>query len=224
MQARHELKHSLNYGDYQVLRARLRQVMSSDPHAGANGEYKVRSLYFDTPGDKALREKIDGLDRREKFRIRRYFGAEGCLVLEKKCKVNGLCRKLSEPMTAEEAEAILRGDLSWMAEDSRELMRELYVKMCCEQLMPRTVVDYFREAFICAAGNVRVTLDREIRTGLFSTDFLDDSLPTVGAGAEMVVLEVKYDQFIPEHVVHLLQLEGRQASAISKYALCRVYG
>lgn len=224
MQARHELKHSLNYGDYQILRARLRHVMSPDPHADANGEYKVRSLYFDTPGDKALREKTDGLDRREKFRIRRYFGAGGCLVLEKKSKANGLCRKLSEPITAEEARAILHDDLSWMAEDRRELLRELYVKMRCEQLMPRTIVDYIREAFTCAAGNVRVTLDRDIRTGLFSTDFLDDSLPTVVAGAEMVVLEVKFDQFIPEHIVHILQLEGRQASAISKYALCRVYG
>ncbi len=75
-------------------------------------------------------------------------------MLEKKSKANGLCRKLSEPITAEEARAILHDDLSWMAEDRRELLRELYVKMRCEQLMPGTIVDYIREAFTCAAGNV----------------------------------------------------------------------
>lgn len=224
MQARHELKHSLNYGDYQILRARLRHVMSPDPHADVNGEYKIRSLYFDTPYDKALREKIDGLDKREKFRIRRYFGTEGCLMLEKKSKANSLCWKRSERMTSDEAAAILHGDLSWMAGDPRDLMRELHVKMHCEQLQPKTVVDYTREPFVCTAGNVRVTFDHDIRTGLFSTDFLDDSLPTLKAGDEEVVLEVKYDQFIPEHIVHILQLEGRRAAAISKYALCRVYG
>ncbi len=218
------MKHSLNFGDYTVLRARLRRVMAPDPHADENGEYKVRSLYFDTPGDKALREKINGLDKREKFRVRRYFGAEGRLVLEKKCKTNSLCRKWSEQVTADEATAILRGDVSWMAGDPRELLRELYVKMRCEQLLPKTVVDYIREPFVCAAGNVRVTLDRDIRTGLFSTDFLNDSLPTVRAGEEMVVMEVKYDQFIPDYITHVLQLEGRRAAALSKYALCRTYG
>lgn len=224
MQARHEFKHSLNFGDYTILRARLRHVMSPDPHSDANGEYRIRSLYFDTPGDRALREKIDGLNKREKFRIRRYFGAGGCLMLEKKSKSSSLCWKQSERITVDEAIAILNSDLSWMAGDPRELLRELNVKMRCEQLLPKTVVDYIREPFLCSAGNVRVTLDRDIRTGLFSTDFLDDSLPTVKAGNEMIVMEVKYDQFIPDHIVHVLQLEGRQASAISKYALCRVYG
>lgn len=70
MQARHEYKHSLNYTDYILLRDRLKRTMQRDSHADKNGEYRVRSLYFDTPGDKALREKIDGVDRREKFRIR----------------------------------------------------------------------------------------------------------------------------------------------------------
>ena len=56
MQARHEFKHSLNYGDYVILRGRLGHVMARDPYADEKGEYRVRSLYFDTPGDKALRE------------------------------------------------------------------------------------------------------------------------------------------------------------------------
>ena len=224
MQGRHEYKHSLNYGDYIVLRDRLRRIMSRDAHADENGEYRVRSLYFDTPGDKALREKIDGVDKREKFRIRRYIGGGEYLNLEKKSKAHGMCYKRSARITSEEITAIQAGDLKWMASDGRDLIRELYTKMRSEQLKPKTVVDYIREPFICKAGNVRITFDRDIRTGLYSTDFMSDVLPTVKAGNEIVLLEVKYDQFIPEYISDVLQLGTRMASACSKYALCRVYG
>lgn len=224
MQARHEFKHSLNYGDYVVLRDRLRHIMNRDSHADENGEYRVRSLYFDTPGDKALREKIDGVDNREKFRIRRYLDNSDYLRLEKKSKVHGMCYKQSAQITEEEIAAIQNGDLTWMKEDDRLLLRELYAKMRNEQLKPKTVVDYTREPFVCAAGNVRITFDRNIRTGLYSTDFMSDDLPTVKAGDEIVLLEVKYDQFIPDYILSVLQLGTRRASACSKYALCRVYG
>lgn len=224
MQARHEFKHSLNFGDYVVLRNRLRCIMSHDSHTDENGEYRVRSLYFDTPGDKALREKIDGMDKREKFRIRRYLGNTDYIRLEKKSKAHGMCYKRSAQITAEEVAAIQYGDLKWMAYDDRELIRELYTKMRCEQLKPKTVVDYTREPFVCTAGNVRITFDRDIRTGLYSTDFMSDDLPTIKAGDEIVLLEVKYDQFIPDYISDVLQLGTRRASACSKYALCRVYG
>lgn len=224
MQARHEYKHSLNFGDYIILRDRLKHIMSRDAHVDANGEYRVRSLYFDTPGDKALREKIDGVDRREKYRIRRYLGAGDYMMLEKKSKRNGMCYKRSARMTADEVAKIQSGDLSWMMADGRELVCELYSKMKSEQLEPKTVVDFIREPFICKAGNVRITFDREIRTGLYSKDFMSDSLPTIRAGDELVLLEVKYDQFLPDYISHVLQLGTRRASACSKYALGRIYG
>jgi hypothetical protein len=224
MQARHEYKHSLNYGDYIILRNRLRHLMSRDAHADEKGEYKVRSLYFDTPGDKALREKIDGVDKREKFRIRRYIGGGEYLNLEKKSKVHGMCYKTSALITPDEIARLQSGDFAWMLSDDRELVRELYAKMRNERLAPKTVVDYIREPFICIAGNVRITFDRDIRTGLFSTDFLSDALPTVKAGEEIVIVEVKYDRFIPDYITDALQLGNRRAAACSKYALCRVYG
>lgn len=224
MQGRHELKHSLNYLDYQVLRSRLRAVLRHDEHADISGEYTVRSLYFDTPGDRALKEKIDGVNRREKLRIRRYGDDCDFLRLEKKSKVNALCSKQSVAITPEELNAITSGDISWMINDGRDLVVELYSKMSGTLLAPKTVVEYIREPFVYHAGNVRITLDREIRTGLYSTDFLNNSLPTVSAGDELVLLEVKYDAFIPDFIVKLVQIESRRASACSKYALCRLYG
>jgi hypothetical protein len=199
--------------------------MKRDPHTDTNGEYHVRSLYFDTPGDKVLRDKTDGVDNRDKFRIRRYLGNGDYMVLEKKSKRHGLCYKQSARVTAAETAALLNGETGWLFDNSRPVAKELYARMRSELLRPKTVVDYIREPFICEAGNVRVTFDRSIHTGAFPADFLNDDMPAILAGGdEIVLLEVKYDQFIPDHLANLLRIDGRGASACSKYALCRMYG
>ena len=220
---RHEWKHPISYGDLLLLRQRLGAVMESDPHA-VNGCYTIRSLYFDTPDDRALRQKLDGVSRREKFRLRLYNGDTSLIHLEKKSKFANLGRKEKVPLTAQEVARILGGDTDWMADDSRPLLRELHYKMTVEQLRPKTLVDYTREPFVYAAGNVRVTLDYHIRTGLNSTDFLNSDAPTVPAGDAPIILEVKWDEFLPDFIRDAIQLTGRRVSAFSKYAQCRIYG
>ena len=169
-------------------------------------------------------EKINGVNYREKFRIRLYNMNTNVIHLEKKSKVNGLCWKESIQLTVEETKKILHGDYGFMRNGPRPLLTELYSKILSQQLKPKTIVDYDREPFIFKAGNVRITSDRNIRTGLFSTDLFNPQLPTIAAGDELVILEVKYDRFIPQHIVQLLQLGDRRASACSKYALARIYG
>ncbi|MCI9156097.1 MAG: polyphosphate polymerase domain-containing protein [Lawsonibacter sp.] len=222
MDFRHEWKHEITYLDLLALRQRLRAVARPDPHA-ADGRYQIRSLYFDTPDDRALREKIDGVSRREKFRIRCYNGDPSLIHLEKKSKVNGLGRKEMAPLAAGEVQAIVGGDLGWMANSGRTLVWELYTKMKSQLLRPRTIVDYTREPFVYPPGNVRVTLDYNIRTGLDCTDFLRPRV-TVPAGEAPIILEVKWDEFLPDIIRDAVQLEGRRASAFSKYAQCRIYG
>ena len=222
MNVRHEWKHEINYTDTVALRQRLGAVMQHDCH-GENGRYLIRSLYFDTPADTALREKLDGINSRDKFRIRLYDLDPGLIRLEKKCKRNGLGSKASAPLTAAEAQSIVSGDREWMREDDRPLVRELYGKMQAQGLRPRTVVDYTREAFVYGPGNVRVTLDHHIRTGLGSTDFLNPNCVTVPAGDSPIILEVKWDEFLPDIIRDIVQLEGRHTSSFSKYAICRIY-
>ena len=62
---RHELKYALSLGDELALRRRIRAVIPHDAHAGPDGRYRIRSIYFDNIYDKALREKIDGVQKRE---------------------------------------------------------------------------------------------------------------------------------------------------------------
>ncbi|MBQ9384025.1 MAG: VTC domain-containing protein, partial [Ruminiclostridium sp.] len=114
-----------------------------------------------------LREKINGAARREKFRIRYYNGDTSVIRLEKKTKINDLGSKQSAPLTAEQAQATVDGDIGWMAGSGYLLIRELYSKMRTWGLSPKTKVDYTREPFIYPAGNVRVTLDYDIRSGTY---------------------------------------------------------
>jgi len=223
VQLRHELKHSLNPGEDQILASRLRNLFEHDKNADSHGIYRVSSLYFDTPGDKALRQKIDGVDCREKFRLRYYNSDPSFIRLEKKVKINGLCGKRSARMTAKQVERILLGDIEFLLESGHPLLIELYSKMRGQLLAPKTIVTYDREAFLYAPGNVRLTIDRNLRTGLGSTDFLDAGLHHAPVSDGLAVLEVKYDAFLPELVAMAVQLPNRRAGAYSKYAVCRRY-
>ena len=220
---RHEWKFEISHSDRVEIRQRMRAVARPDAHA-KNGTYRVRSLYFDNAADRALREKLDGVNRREKFRIRCYDGDASVIHLEKKSKLCGLCSKLSADLRAEEAQKIIGGELGWMAADSRPLVRELYAGMRAQGLRPRTIVDYDREPFVYGPGNVRVTLDYNIRTGLDCVNFLDPGCVTVPAGDAPVILEVKWDAYLPDVIRDAVRLPGRRAGAFSKYAQCRIYG
>ena len=223
MKPRHEWKHEITAADRLILAARLSAVARRDSH-GDHGRYGIRSLYFDDPRDTALREKIDGVARREKFRIRYYNGNTAFICLEKKTKQDGLCGKRSVLLSAQEVQTLLDGGLDWMPGSGRPLVQELYWKMKSAGLRPRTIVDYTREAYVFPAGNVRVTLDYDIRTGLGSTDFLNPRSITVPAGDAPAILEVKWDEFLPSVIRDAVQLPGRHTSAFSEYAACRVSG
>lgn len=223
MEFRHEWKHEIRPSDLLALRSRLGAVLERDRHA-VNGSYQIRSLYFDNLADKALREKIDGVNGREKFRVRYYNGDLSQVFLEKKSKWNGLCRKEQIQLSREEVRAIARGDVLGLEGSRNTLVQELAFKMTTQGLRPRTIVDYTREPFVYAPGNVRVTLDSNIRTGINGTDFLNPDCVTIPAGDAPAILEVKWDGFLPSLIRDLVQVPGTHTSAFSKYAACRIYG
>ena len=223
---RHELKYQINPADHHALRQRLRTVMKWDPHTGADGLYTIRSVYFDNYKDKALREKIYGVQKREKFRIRYYNDDFSYITLEKKIKHNDLCMKIDAHLTVEEYRRILQEPGAWMLKHPEPLVRELYCKMKTQQLRPRVLVSYVREPYIYEAGNVRVTFDSHIRTSLFQRDFSDGAISDICATDTPgdIILEVKFDAFLPEIIRCLLQSEELRQQAFSKYGSCRRFG
>lgn len=143
---------------------------------------------------------------------------------KKKSKVGGLCAKEQTCLTRPQAQALLVCDFEALAADPAPLMQELLWKMHVRDLRPKTIVDYTREPFVFASGNVRVTLDYELHTGLSSTDFFDFRCPTIPAGDTAAVLEVKWDEYLPAVIRDLVQVPSARTGVFSKYAICRIYG
>lgn len=223
MNFRHEWKHEINVSDLITLRQRLRAVAYPDRYT-VDGKYEIRSLYFDNLADKALREKLDGVNQREKFRIRYYNRDPSLIRLEKKSKFGGIGSKQSAALTEEETLDILKGSYTYLKHRAEPVLIEFYSKIMSQQLRPKTVVDYTREPYLFPAGNVRVTIDYNIRTGLLSTDFLNPECITVPAGIAPIILEVKWDAYLPDLIRDVIQLSGCRTCSFSKYAACRVYG
>lgn len=219
---RHEWKHEINLSDMITLRHRLQAITHPDEHT-IDGKYDIRSLYFDNAKDKALREKLDGVSNREKFRIRYYNGDTSYIHLEKKSKTGSLGTKKNALITKEEAQAAADSCFDWMPQHQNPLVREFYRKINTQGLRPKTIVDYTREPYTYAPGNVRITIDYNIRTGLFHTDFLNPDCPTIPIEGSPIILEVKWDAWLPDIIRDAIQLNDRHCTAFSKYAACRVY-
>ena len=219
---RHEWKHIISPSDKVQLITRLSTFCAPDPHYGAQS-YHIRSLYFDNVYDKALRERLNGQECREKFRIRYYNFDDSYIVLEKKSKFNQLCGKQSIPITREETDALLRGEIQWLMQKESSLCHELYAKMRSQLLKPKVIVDYTRRAFVYEAGNTRITLDDNVRTGLANLDFFNPELVTIPADiTRPIILEVKYDAYLPDNIRRAIRLDDRRTTSFSKYAACRL--
>lgn len=224
---RHELKYQIGAAEHIALRSRLGCVMGRDGHARGDGLYLVRSIYFDNSDDKALREKINGVQKREKFRIRYYNDDLSFITLEKKLKYNDLCCKLDATLSEGECRALLARGTRGGCRSTRGARPRAVLQDALQRLRPLACsVSYVREPYVYAPGNVRVTFDSQIRTSLYGRGFLPGGISDVAASDSPahVVLEVKYDAFLPEIISCLLQTEGLRRGAFSKYGACRRFG
>ncbi|SDZ26340.1 VTC domain-containing protein [Evansella caseinilytica] len=224
LKGRSELKHEITRMDCFLLRNKLKHYMDVDPYAKNDGMYSIRSVYFDNFDNKVLQQKKEGFYERDKFRVRLYDYNFEYLNLEKKSKRNNLTYKQKCRISAEEYERIRYGDIAWMENDARALMQDLYYHMNLYQLKPVTVVDYEREVFVYPYGNVRVTFDSSIKTSMRNNDVLNPDLVMVETEPDVVILEVKYDEFLPGVIRKLLQTGDRKQGTYSKYQISRMYG
>ncbi|MBQ9942441.1 MAG: polyphosphate polymerase domain-containing protein, partial [Christensenellaceae bacterium] len=222
---RHELKFYINYRDYMVLRQALKVLLTPDDNGDENNSYHIRSLYFDDRDEKALVDKQAGVEDRSKFRIRIYNFSDDIIRLEKKIKKGQYIAKKSLTLTREEYEAILAGDIGFLLSRKEDLAREMYLEMRIKQLRPRVVVDYVREAYIMPYESVRITFDKQLKSGRPTGSIFDKDLPVVPiADPETMILEVKFNRYLPDYVKGVLaNLRSPRRSAISKYTNCRKY-
>ncbi|MBO4982080.1 MAG: polyphosphate polymerase domain-containing protein [Lachnospiraceae bacterium] len=213
---RHELKYILTPVQYRVLKDRLKWFLKPDPHAGENGEYAIRSIYFDTDSLDAVWEKINGVDKRKKYRIRFYNGNADRCTLECKEKHGTRIHKISEPLTREEALALMQRESIL---PKRELSGQMALWVQKSQLHPVVTVDYVREAYIYPVSNVRVTFDKRLSAGRVE-DAFSAPLGFPNVLGEQVILEVKYDEVLPLHISRLIADVQPVNMSVSKYVMC----
>lgn len=221
---RHELKYIISRAELELLKVRLKGLIPQDPHVLQSGAYAIRSLYFDDNRNTAFFENEEGTDPREKFRIRIYNHASDIIKLECKRKERGKTLKTSCTLTREQACCLMDGrcpdDISRM----QPLLQKLTAQMKMRQLKPVIIVEYERIPYICKLGNVRITFDTNISSSSFVSGFLDRDIPrrpVLPAG--MHLLEVKYDDYLPDYIYNACQLDNLQRTAFSKYYICRKY-
>lgn len=223
MKYRNELKFYCSEAQLTVLDCRLQEVCSLDPHAGSNGTYRIRSLYFDDYNNRYYYENEDGVDPREKYRIRIYNENFNKITLECKRKRNGLNYKESASISSEDLRQIVDGNIS-LIDDSNPLLNKFYIKSQTCLLRPKVIVQYERKPYIYTDGNVRITFDRYISASNQISLFLEKEIspqPVMPYGIH--ILEVKYDEFLPYFIYDLLQTSRLQQTAFSKYYICRSF-
>jgi len=223
---RHELKYYINQGEAELLDRRLSMTMDLDPHAQnrPDGQYHIRSLYFDDVANTALKDKLNGIEQRKKFRIRIYNLSDENIFFECKEKVGPYIAKSSMPISRDLCEELCAGEYRRLLHLDHPLAGELYYRMACRRLRPRVIVDYMRTPYVAPFQNVRITFDRDIRTGVYATDLFDPHLPTISAIADYdLVLEVKFNEHLPAYYHGLIQTGSSMRSAVSKYVMCRKF-
>lgn len=221
---RHELKYFISPAELTALRGVLWPLMQRDPNGDERNEYVIRSLYFDTINDDALDEKIAGVGTRKKYRIRIYNFSDAVIKLECKSKYGDLISKQSVSIPRDLAEQLIAGDPEGLQRMRHPLFHDVFREMRTRLLRPAVIVDYVREAYIHPAQEVRITFDKQLRTGLYSHDLFNASLPTYPVFDDPVeILEVKFDEFLPTYLQAVLSGVTAQRSAVSKYVHCRRY-
>lgn len=220
---RHEVKYRINGGTYHILRQRFAAVMQPDEHA-KNGLYHVTSLYFDDVYRTAYKDKVNGALNRKKYRIRAYDFCPDIINLEEKVKNNNVGYKKSVSLTKDEYAKMLAGDTDFLGDGRFEdtSAGDFFASDRAAHLRPAVIADYIREPFVCSAGNVRITFDMKIAACINGFDIFDRSNIYENVMPDNdIVLEVKYDSFIPGYIMQMLTGISTMQESVSKYVLCR---
>jgi len=221
---RHELKYQVTDAQIRMLKMRIQPLMPLDSHVAKTGSYFIRSLYFDDYDNRCLKENENGTDPREKFRIRIYNGSTGKISLECKRKERGKTYKTSCPLSLAQTKQLMAGKPLPDLGQQPPLLRKLTLQMMTRKLRPVVIVEYERIPYVYKNGNVRITLDTNIASSSDVERFLDPKIltrPVLPVGQQL--LEVKYDEYLPDFIYRSLMLPNLRQTAFSKYYICRRY-
>lgn len=219
---RNELKYYISNLEYYNLVSRLENILKPDQHSIPRGGYFIRSLYFDSYDDECLYEKQSGDMFRAKYRMRIYDTKSDIVKFEIKNKANNQIFKETATISKQSAYKIIDGDYSELLNYNNPILNKIYKKFIIKHYTPKVIVDYTRDAFMFDFFNIRITIDKDLRSCNTDFDIFSDNLHTIPSILEgKQILEVKYDTVLPEFIHRSLQIDAAERMAISKYTIAR---
>jgi hypothetical protein len=220
---RHEYKYYITQADYEILSKKLSVLLKKDQNSTSENGYLIRSLYFDNLSDTDLLQKNNGVFRRKKFRIRIYNHLSDIIKLEKKSRQGEYILKTSVPITLHEYGLLQKWEYEFLLEKKGDLYQEFYAYLQGEYMRPRVIVDYIRDAYIANVSDVRITFDKELSVITNSIDIFDKNNSSEEVLTyPLMIMEVKFNEFLPTYIRQIIQMDAHTRSAISKYVLCRM--
>jgi len=224
MEYRNELKYIVTEHELDILYYRLRNIMKLDLNSKENNTYNIRSIYFDDYYNTYFHENESGINERLKIRIRIYNKSDSIIKLEIKHKKNSMTRKESVTISKEICEKLINGkNLSYEECKNNKILNKIYIEQRLKLLKPKIIVEYDRTAFVSKLGNVRITFDKNIRTSRKLERFFENNIYAHPINElNTHVLEVKYDEFIPQYILDILELNTLRQTSYSKYYLSRL--
>lgn len=220
---RNEIKFIISKTMAEVLKQRLSLIMSVDNNSyNSDNSYLIRSLYFDNENSDAYYEKMDGVEYRKKYRIRIYNFDDKFIRLECKYKHNNMTSKDQILIDKELCSKIINGKIDEIDLTKDNLLRQFALDYRLNRLEPSIIVDYNRVAFTYHVSDVRITFDSQIKSGMYNYNLFDKNATTYRViDDNQMVLEVKFNEILPESIALILQTVPTFRQAFSKFAACR---
>ncbi len=220
---RNEIKFIISKTMAEVLKQRLSLIMSVDTNSyNSDNSYLIRSLYFDNENSDAYYEKMDGVEYRKKYRIRIYNFDDKFIRLECKYKHNNMTSKDQILIDKELCSKIVDGNIDDIDLTKDNLLRQFVLDYRLNRLEPSIIVDYNRVAFTYHVSEVRITFDSQIKSGMYNYNLFDKNATTYSViDDNQMVLEVKFNEILPESIALILQTVPTFRQAFSKFAACR---
>ncbi len=222
---RHELKYYINQIDYQSAKSVLSQLMKQDSHQTNSSGYFIRSLYLDDLYDNSVEEKLAGIEKRDKYRLRIYDCKQNWVKLERKRKNGNFVNKTTTIITKREALHIINGQYKELAKNYHNPdTYSIYYDFCQKYFHPVCIVDYYRDVFMLDYNDIRITFDKQLRCNNENYDLFNPHLFTEPLmRPEIIVMEIKFNHFLPAWFKNIIHLESVTASAVSKYCQSRMH-
>ncbi len=218
---RNELKYFISNSQAAMLTDKIQHILDKDPHSKKEG-YFIRSLYFDSHDDECLHEKMSGIMFRKKFRMRIYDFSDDIIKIEIKHKYNNQIFKETASISRFSAKEIISGNYSELLKYNNKILNKIYIEFSTKAYKPKVVIDYYREAYKWDFFNIRITVDRNLSSSISNFDIFSKNIcstPVILEGKQ--ILEIKYDNVLPDFIKQTLQIDSFERYAISKYTLGR---